>query len=253
VPVTEATYAAVPPIPIHELPDVDRARVEVRLAARRLDRGATVKLVTLPGVQGLSHATRFIDGGRDAFIEWVQLAVQNRNEVAIKWWAVYAELPPYPRSIVSLDDVCAASGVKPSELMPVVVSTAMAIGMDVGNLVAAAMHPKVVAAHIRSAAHVGGEHAEIHLKDRMAFLQARNMAPLPKNTTINVNANASASAKAAAQARLEPSVPSFSDEMATLQDPRAGVQQQLAEGSVIDVEPDSHATFAFLQKPAQGA
>ena len=224
----------------------------MRLAQRRLDKGgASLKLCTLPGVQGLSHATRFIDGGRDAFIEFVQIAVQNRNETAIKWWAVFAELPPYPRSIVSLDDVCAASGVKPSDLMPVVVSTAMTLGMDVGNLVAAAMHPKVIAAHVRSAAHIGGEHAEIHHKDRLAFLQARNMAPLPKNTTINVNANASASAKAAAQARNEPSVPSFSDEMATLSDPRATVQGQITEGTVIEVDPTE--TFAFLKPPVPGA
>jgi len=157
---------------------------------------------------------------------------------------VYADLTPYQRSIVSFDDVCAASGVKPADLMPVVVSTAMTIGMDVGNLVAAAMHPKVIEAHVKSAARTEGAYADLSQKDRFAFLQARGLAPLPRNTVVNVHANASASAKAAAAATSEPTVPSFTDDMDALRAARAGVQQSLAAGTpdVIDLFPEPDST-----------
>lgn len=210
-----------------------------------------IKLPTLPGIHGLSSAMRFIDGGRERFIEVVQMAMQNGDELATKWFAIYAEMPPYPRSIVSLDDVCAASGVKPFELVPVVVSTAMRVGMDVGNMVAAFMHPAVIAAHVESATRIDGEHAEINFKDRLAFLQARSLAPLPRNTTVKVNNNVAANANAAAQSLADPSVPAFSDEMHTLTGPRAAVQQQLVEGQVIDPEPATSKPFDFL-KTAQG-
>lgn len=196
---------------------------------------------------------RFIEGGRERFIEVVQMAMQNGDELATKWFAIYAEMPPYPRSIVSLDDVCAASGVKPYELVPVVVSTAMRLGMDVGNMVAAFMHPQVVAAHVESAARIDGEHADIHYKDRLAFLQARNMAPLPKNTVVRVNNNVSASAAAAAQASADPSVPSFEGEMHTLTGPRADVQRQITDGEVVDGDASTAKPFAFLHRAsAQG-
>lgn len=234
-----------PPIPIHLLSEGDQARLALREVQRKLQKGinggAPIKLATLPGVQGLSHATRFIDGGRDAFIEFVQLAVLNNEPIACRWWAVYAELPPYPRSIVSFDDVCAASGVRPAELVPVIVSTAMTLGMDVGNLVAAVMHPKVVAAHVASAASIDGEHPEISFRDRLAFLQARGQAPLPRNTSINIHANASANAKAAAASSAEPSVPSFSAEMSSLSAPRTTVQRQITDG-------DPQEPFDFLRE-----
>ena len=243
--ITEAQYLAPPPIPVQLLSEVDRGRLALRDVQRKLSKhDAPLKLTTLPGVQGLSHATRFIDGGREAFIEFVQLAVLNNEPVACRWWAVYAELPPYPRSIISFDDVCAASGVKPADLVPVVVSTAMTLGMDVGNLVAAVMHPKVMAAHAQSAVDVNGDHPEISWRDRLAFLQARGAAPLPRNTTINVHANASANAKAAAAASAEPTVPSFSAEMSSLAAPRTAVQRQLADGG--STEP-----FDFLREASE--
>lgn len=242
-------------MPIARLSEADRTRLALRDTQRKLQkgRGAPVALVTLPGVQGLSHATRFLDGGRETFIEFVQLAVLNNDPVACKWWTVYAELPPYPRSIVSFDDVCAASGVKPFDLIPVIVSTAMRLGMDVGNLVAAVMHPKVIAAHVKSASETDGLNPEISFKDRLAFLQARNMAPLPRNTSINVHANASANAKAAAASASEPSVPSFSNEMNTLTAPRQIVQGELVEATEQRIEQEQAsptAPFAFLHKPS---
>jgi len=222
-------------LPLADLTEDDRARLAVREARRKVfgEAQSAHDLVTLPGVHGLDAAIRFIDGGRDRFLEFVQLAVLNNEMVACKWWDVYRELPPYPRKMVSFDDVCAGAGVRPADLMSVVVSTAMTIGMDAGNLVMAAMHPQVIAAHVKSAERIDGDLAELSQRDRFMFLQGRGLAPVPKGTTVHVHANASASAKAAAAASAEPTVPSFTDDMASLSSARGAVQRQLIEREIV--------------------
>jgi len=232
--------------PLIDLDDQDRVRLALREARQRISPGAPdapTALVTIAGVHGLSNAIRYLNGGRERFVEYVQLAVLNNEPIPCRWWAVYADLSPYYRSIVSFDDVCAASGVMPSELVPILVGTAMRLDMDVGNLVASAMHPQVVAAHAASAVRIDGEYATLSQQDRFTFLQARGMAPVPRNTIISIHANASANAKAAAAATAEPTVPSFSSEMASLSAPRVTVQRQLTERQ-------STETFEFLRAPA---
>jgi hypothetical protein len=221
------------PIPF-DLSKQDEIRMKLRDARRRIAGGngeVPKDLPTLPGVQSLAIATRYIDGGRVRFIEFVQMAMLNRLPNCEKWWMVYADLLPGERHTVSYDDVCAAAGVRPSELMAEVVSTGMEFGTDVGNLAAAALHPAIVHQTGKSAKRIAGEYAEIAMKDRHALLQARGFLPVPKGSTIHVHANASANAQAAAAAQADPSVPSFADNMASLSSPRRGVQQQLVEAN----------------------
>jgi hypothetical protein len=192
----------------------DRLRIKLRDRARKVMRGedaAAFELPTLPGVHALDFATRYIDGGRPKFVEFVQLAMLEGHTVAERWYAVFADLTPYEREKCSLDDVCAASGVKPSQLMSAIVSTVMDVGRDAGNLIAAMTHPQVVARAVESALRIDGEHAEIAFKDRQALFQHQNFVPTPRGTTVNVNA--SASAKAAAAAAGDPSVPKFGVDM----------------------------------------
>lgn len=199
-----------------EISPEDRLRIKLRDRQRKLckDGKAPIKLGTLAGVHGLSYATRYIDGGRDAFINMVQLAVLERCPGAEAWYATYADLLPYEREIVSFDDLCAAAGVRPSQLLTEVVSVMMDIGRDVGNLVAAVTHPEVIAALAESGKTIKGEHADIHHKDRMAFLQGRGFLPVPKGAQIHLHA--SANAQAAAAAVNEPSVPSFAQDIGAI-------------------------------------
>lgn len=193
-----------------DLTNEERARLALREVERKLSKNeAPTRLVTLPGVQPFSAMTRMVDGGRDRIVDLIQLAVLNNEPTACQWWEVYRELPSYPRSIISFDDVCAASGVQPKQLLIAIISTATDFGQDVGNLVAAITHPKVVAKLAESATRIDGDYADIALKDRHAFLQARGFLPTPKGATINIHA--SASAQAASAAAQEPSVPSFTE------------------------------------------
>jgi len=195
----------------------DRARMKLRVHARKLNpvTGGALphELPTLPGIQSLSIAVRYLEGGRVRFVELVQLAVLQRVEVAMRWWVVYADLLPSERMVCSFDDVCAGSGVRPSELMAAVVSVAMEQSVDVGNLVAAAAHPAVVAATIESATTVGGKRALVQHKDREMLFQHAHFIPIKQGIALNVSNHASANAQAAAAADNDPSVPSFSADM----------------------------------------
>lgn len=220
-----------------ELSAEDQLRLKLREKKRRITpAGATATLPTLPGVQGLSAALRYLEGGRALFIDAVQLAMLERDPIAEQWWSVYADLTPYERSIVSLDDVCAASGTRPSKLMAAVVSIAMEHSRDVGNLIAALLHPEVVSKMGESAKRIDGDFAEIAMKDRHAFLQGRNFLPVPRGAQLNVHL--SASAQAAAAATNEPSVPSFTQ---TLQ--VAGAARALPAGG------STASDLSFLRKP----
>lgn len=208
--------SAVADQPFGPIDNTDRTRLALRDVQRKIRRveGPPTDLVTLPGVQSLSAMTRFIDGGRDRFIEILQMAVLNNEPAAVKWWSVYRELPAFERSRVSFDDVCAASDVKPKDLVVIVISTAYDYHQDVGNLIAAITSPKIVDALTRSAERIDGDYAEVAMKDRHEFLRARGFLPVPKGTSIHVHA--SANAQAAAAASTEPTVPKFSDDLSAV-------------------------------------
>jgi len=223
---------------IEDLPDADRVRIKLRQHQRALDKralaDAPVKLTTLADVHSLAFAIRYIEGGRDSFIAFVQGAMLEGLPESTAWFRVYADLTAYERKIASLDDICAAAGVRPSKLVSEIVTTRMDLGRDVGNLVAAALHPQVVAALAKSGSTLDGANPEISHKDRIAFLQGMGTLPLPKGVVINntVTSNAAAAAMAAA---AEPSMPSFAQDMRGVTTTRTIGQRALA-ASTDDVE-----------------
>lgn len=220
------------PLPF-ALPARDELRLKLRTIRRRLSfmTGTAGEkdedLPTIPGVCSLSIAARYIDGGRVRFVELIQQAMLNRIPCAEKWWLVFAELTANERAVVSFDDVCAASGVRPSELMANVVAVAMEFGQDVGNLVAATTHPGIVHQSAKSAQRIGGTYAGIGLKDREMLFQHQGFIPVPKTAVVTVNAHASATAQAAAAAASEPSLTAFSDTIRGLSAVRERVQHVL--------------------------
>lgn len=234
------------PLPF-KLTNADNTRMKLREIHRRLqgvDGGGVSAndLPTLPGVQSLSIACRFIEGGRVAFIEFMQMAVLNEIDCAKKWWLVFAELTPAERAVVSLDDVCAASGVRPSELMANIVATAMEYGNDVGNLIHASMHPGIVIQGAKSAKRIGGDHAAIALRDREMMFQHAGFLPsgktvAPVNVNVNNTATASSNAASMAAARATPSLPMFSSTMRSVGRVRHGVQQQITGDVPADTAP----------------
>lgn len=188
---------------------------EIRqLRERNAGKEPAKTLSTAAGVHALSFATRYIEGGRERFIEFVQLAVLNNHPAACAFYEVFLDLSTYQRDVVSFDDVCSAAGVRPSDLMACVVACAMELARDTGNLVASLMHPEVVRQAAKSGKRIGGDWANIGLEDRRMLFQHAGFIPVPKNTIVNVHA--SANAQAAAAAASEPSVPKFSDDLSAV-------------------------------------
>lgn len=200
--------------------------------------GVGVKLETVGGVQSLSMAARYLDGGRARFLEYVQFAALCEIETAVKFWTVFADLLPGERVVVNFDDVVAAAGVNPGKLMGDIVAVAMQYGADVARLIAASMHPAIVAQAGRSAKRIGGDYADIAHKDRVLMLQAGGTVAAPKGHTVVVNAHASANAQAASLAAADPSVGSFADTMNSLRTVRQSVQQRLIESRPVEAEDD---------------
>lgn len=237
LPPTPPEGVAQDPLPI-KMSKADRAR----MALREKREGSTKfnppsDLPSMPGVNALSFTVRYLPGGRKRFLEFVKLAASNGDPAATAWWMVYADLTPTHRSRCSFDDVCAASGVKPSALLAGVVGHGMEAMTDMGNLVAAAFHPEVIAAMGKSALNL---ESETGADDRRLFLQGRGFLPTPKGASIHLHANASANAQAAAVNAADPSVPKFSRDIASLSGARQEVQRQIAESAppldVIDAD-----------------
>lgn len=215
------------PIEATTLEDKLRVKLELRARQRKVTKDGTAAavLVAMPGVHTLSFATRYIDGGRDRFLEVVKYAALDNHPAAVAWWMVYADLLQSEREIVSFDDVCAAAGIRPSDFVALIVKTAMEQGRDAGNLVAAFMHPLVVKAAAESAQRIDGAGAEIGFKDRERLLQGAGLFPIPRAMSINVHA--SANAQAASAAKGEPSVPSFTETLRHAEGIKSGVQKEL--------------------------
>lgn len=197
-------------------------------AKRTLARKYGRTLPEMPTINALAFTIRYLPGGRNRFLEFVKLASQNGDPVADAWWKVFCELVPSERKNVSFDDVCAGAGVKPSALLASVVGHGVEAMTDMGNLVAAAFHPEVIAAMGKSALKID---SDIGSEDRKLFLQGKGFLPTPKGASIHLHANASASSQAAAASSSEPSVPKFAADIASLADSRSEVQRQLAEAA----------------------
>jgi hypothetical protein len=120
--------------------------------------------------------------------------------------------------------------------MASVVSAGMQHEAEVGDIVGASLHARLVHAAGRSAMRITGKHADIAHKDRVALLQHAKFLPIPRNATMNVDVNvearASANSQAAAVAARDPSMPSFMKSVSSVQGPRERVQKELIAGVV---------------------
>lgn len=229
-------------LPIQNLPVVDETRMRLREIAQKISGGQTLTdLPTIPGVSSLSIAVRKLPGGRMQFMEFAQFAALNLCPAAQKFWMVLADLSINQRATVSYDDVCAAAGVRPSQLLMEIMGCAMEFGHDVGNLVAAAAHVSIVHQTTKSAMRIGGDYAKVAQRDREMLFEHHGFIPVAaRAASVTVNANASANAQAAAAVSADPSVPSFSGTMRGLQSIRDQTQRRLEAGEAnepIDVVP----------------
>jgi hypothetical protein len=185
-------------------------------------------------------ATRYIDGGRDTVLSYIHLAAMNGNDSAMTWWHVFEKLNKYEQSVVSYDDVCAASGISPKNILMAIAGAGYEANCDIANLLASHLHPKIVQASARVAQTDAG------IEDRKLMMQHQGFIPVPKGMSININASSHAQAAASAHAMSsnDSSVPSFLEDVDDIGSTDRIVQGELVEAQVKALPPASHPSEA---------
>lgn len=185
-------------------------------------------------------ATRYIDGGRQTVLSYIQLAAMNGNDSAMTWWHVYEKLSKYEQSQVSYDDVCAASGISPKNILMAIAGAGYDANCDIANLLASHLHPAVVAASAKAAQKPDG------IEDRKLLMQHQGFIPVPKGTSITINSSSHAQAAASAQATTlgDASVPSFLNDIDDLGGVSRVVQGEIVEAQTKALGPASEPSEA---------
>jgi hypothetical protein len=207
----------------------DRMRYPAHLKERAKALGLSVTTYD----QSLAMAIRRLDGGRESFLKFIQLAAEDGDSDALKFVTAFTELRRSERQYVSVDLICAASGVSRTNLLKTIVGIAFEHSCEVANLVAATAHPAIVEATVESAKRLD---SEIGQRDRHALLTHAGFLPTPRGAVINVNANASASAQAAAAASADGSVPSFLDDINDASAARDVIEGSVSVAPMVDAE-----------------
>jgi hypothetical protein len=187
------------------------------------------------GVDLLTQQIRYLPGGRETFVGLVQLASDGGDASAQAWWRVYSALPKTHQKACSLYDVTIAAGVRLSALWAGIVGHAVEFTEDSARMIAAVLHPQLVAKAGESALRISGPHAQVAADDRRQMMQALGSLPMPRNAGMQVTVNANANAAAASAS--EPSVPKFADDLAALPEASRGfLPAPTGPTKVIDVE-----------------
>lgn len=155
----------------------------------------------------LNLAMRYVEGGRQTFLEMIQRLAYNGDSDAQAIMQIYDDLSTVQRERIDLDTLVFAAGVLPNRIMGKIVDETMQVGRDVAEMVASTTLPALMARTNESAMRIDGDHAEIALKDRHALLGHQKMIPVPKGASVHVHAHA----QAAAAAQAQPSVPTFAE------------------------------------------
>jgi len=126
----------------------------------------------------------------------------------------YEETPDSHKSKLKLEALCETAGIPSSEFLGSTIAAIYSRNVDIGKMIAAASHPKVVEATVENAQTRNGFMDRKMMHDHMGFL------PLPKGMNINID-NSKKTLVAGGQSDLsrpvenlaKTALPSFEDEI----------------------------------------
>ena len=163
---------------------------------------------TYPQIDGtLTSISEYFIGGKVAFMELAEQAAKLDPQIQT-FVEVWQQCSGKHRKELNLDAICAAKGLDPFRIFGSMAEAAMRSGYHLGAILAALSHPAVVEKSIQVALTTDG------VKDREMQLRHANFLPMPRDSQITmVNQLA---AKAEVNLEEEPSLPSFEEEMAEI-------------------------------------
>jgi hypothetical protein len=130
----------------------------------------------LPPINPLAVKAIQVVGSKRRFIEYARLSDDKDVRTLVKTWD---GVSPSDRQVLSISDLCAATGLRFSKLLGEVTAQAFEHNSDVSRLIAAVNQPRVVQASIRSATRLGPD----GVKDRQMLLAHSGFLPVPKSAS----------------------------------------------------------------------
>ena len=160
-----------------------KERAEGRLPARKGARGAKTVEESAPEILPFDATLAYVfraAGGRQTAINAARLAMESEPRL-IKFLYAYDTANFDDQRNFRLEDLCTLAEISPDEFLAAIIPALWRRNVDIGKLIAAINHPKIVEATIKTAQTPHGVQDRKMLHDHMGFL------PLPKGQTINVD------------------------------------------------------------------
>ena len=141
-------------------------------AAAKITPPSLLSLPPLPFESTLSYVFRN-SGGKEAAVEAARLVLENNGaDVRFqRFISAYDSLTYTDRQTIKLESLLAAADLSPSDYLREVIPALFQRNIDIGRLIAAVNHPRVVEASIASAELPSGVQDRKMLHEHMGFVQ----------------------------------------------------------------------------------
>ncbi len=133
----------------------------------------------LPFSSNLAFIYRHV-GGVSAAIEAARLVAETDERFKMLVFA-YDEVSESDKHKLKLEHLCEAASIQPDVFVGMTIAAIFKRNSDIGKLIAAANHPRVIEATVEHAQKVNGFMDRKMMHDHMGFL------PLPKGMNINID------------------------------------------------------------------
>jgi len=133
----------------------------------------------------MRYACSNIEGGKEAFVDYLRIAANAKSEVAARFVAKWDSLSPSEQEACSLDDVAESMELSVPNLIGTAVSVMARMSHDTSKMLASLAQPRVVEALIDSAS----AHGKVAAQDRKTFLTATGFLPSKQGMNVKVAVN----------------------------------------------------------------
>lgn len=140
-----------------------------------------MQLKTLPFAGTMNVVFHHIKGGFGTAMDYVPALAEHDTRFA-RLWDLWEGATKDNRKILEPEDFLAASGISPVDFIREIAGVMFQMNADVGIMIAAINHPKVVEKTVQAAMSVKGG-----ARDRENLLKAAGTLPLPKSAHLHIH------------------------------------------------------------------
>lgn len=157
--------------PVNPSQALDKKSPQLRAEAMEILEVTPEQVEAMPPISNILKKI----GGRDKTFEYLR---SSDDPDALKIMEKLKTLPKKLQNLLSIEVLCAASGVPTKRVLGIVAEQAFGQSKLEGDLIAAAAHPRVVEKTVEEALKSSGD------KEKKLLLQHSQFLPLPKSSTV---------------------------------------------------------------------